>query len=125
MVLDDLLRAVPMIFEHRSMRRQNQFDIELLHFLLRIKKIPQRVVRPKMIHADMRSNLWQQMVANDQHFVGREVETAVPGSVSRRPHHDELTVADANGLPIVERMIRQYWRVQGAEIASRRRLPIR
>src|SRR5713226_9339155 len=65
------------------------------------------------------------MIANDQHLVRRKVETAMPGSMSRRPHHDKFTVADADGITIVERMIRRYRRVEGAEITPRRWLSIR
>ena len=94
-MLNDLLRPMAMVLEHSPMRWEHQINIEVLHFLLGVEKILEGIVRTEIIYTDVRRNLRQQMITNNEDFVLRQIETAMPSGVPRRPDHYDFTVPNA------------------------------
>src|SRR5258708_2968622 len=118
-VLNNLLCSIAMVFKHSAMCRQHQLNIELLDFFLRLQKVEQRVIGTTVINANVGSNLWQQMVADDHDFILREIQTAVPSRMTGRPHNLNLPLSDIEHVAVVYVMICRSWCVYLTEVTPR------
>src|SRR6266581_9663238 len=76
-VLDDFLDPTAMVEEGITVSRQHGFDLEPADAVQRSDVVVQRIRAGLWVQADVRADLWQQVVPGQQHTTGRPVEAAV------------------------------------------------
>ena len=79
MMLDQLIRAMPMVVINAAVRREDQLDVELLHLQLRINEIAERISTDVVgINPNVWRNFRQQMIADDHHFFLAQINHVMP-----------------------------------------------
>src|SRR5260370_20885469 len=101
-----------MILEDAAVRGQHQLDIETLHLELRIDEVAQRITgRRRRIESDVRCDLRQQMVADNQDLLLAQQNHAMARSVAGRPNYLEGTIAHRNQVAVTQESVRALQRI--------------
>ena len=124
MEVDQLPRPAAVVLVDRAVRRADEPRIHFLHLLVRAEEVAERVLGAARPETDVRRDLRQEVVADEQHALGQQEQAAVPRRVAGRPHDLERTPIAQRDLVLVrDQVIGLGRRVPGAEEAARRRQP--
>jgi hypothetical protein len=88
---------------------------------VRGQEVAERILGAVRPETDVRRDLRQEMIADEQHAVGLQEQAAVSGRVAGRPDHlERAPVAERNLVLVTEEIIRLGGRVERAEELARR-----
>ena len=104
-MLNELVGTVAVVFIDCAVSGQHQLYVQLLHFLERLNKITQRVIRAAWVDANMRSDFWQQVITDDEHLVLWQIKATVARGVAGCPDDVNLSATYPEDIPVVDQAI--------------------